>query len=291
MIDFPTNPQVGDQFTSAGNTWEWDGVKWIGVGVAFLPLAGGTMLGELELAADPVDPLEAATKEYVDASVDVLIGIPVGGMIMWPGDPSFGAGGGVPADFLLCNGGYYNPADAPALFNVIGGGWGWDGTNFAVPNMLDRVAVGAGNSWGITAAGGEINHVLDGNELTYHAHGVADPGHAHSLYDPGHNHVFSDPGHVHGIGDPGHAHGGTVRPGGTFSLGSPGWTTQSSNTDAAGTGVYVGGAGTGAWNNAAVTSMGVYAAGTGIGIYAAGASWGHNNMQPFVAMNYIIRYQ
>lgn len=35
----------------------------------FLPLAGGTMLGSLYLAHDPVQPLEAATKEYVDNAV------------------------------------------------------------------------------------------------------------------------------------------------------------------------------------------------------------------------------
>jgi hypothetical protein len=33
---------------------------------AFLQLGGGTMLGPLILAADPVQPLQAATKEYVD---------------------------------------------------------------------------------------------------------------------------------------------------------------------------------------------------------------------------------
>ena len=33
----------------------------------YLPLSGGTMTGPLILAADPVQPLEAATKQYVDA--------------------------------------------------------------------------------------------------------------------------------------------------------------------------------------------------------------------------------
>lgn len=291
MINFPSNPAVGDQFTSGGSTWLWDGVKWLGVGVPYLPLAGGVMEGDLELAADPVNPLDAATKEYVDNTTHTVIGVPVGGIVVWPGDPTLAAGGGMPADFLMCNGAYYNPADVPELWNVIGGGYGWDGTNFAVPNLLDSVPVGAGNSWGIATAGGEISHVLDGNELTYHAHGVADPTHAHSLYDPGHNHVFSDPGHAHGLGDPGHAHGGVVVNAGAFSLGNPGWNTTGGASAAAGTGQYVGGAGTGAWNNAVGTGMGVYGAGTGIGIYAAGGSWGHNNMQPFVAMYWIIRYQ
>jgi hypothetical protein len=28
MIDFPASPTIGDQFTSGGTTWEWDGAKW-----------------------------------------------------------------------------------------------------------------------------------------------------------------------------------------------------------------------------------------------------------------------
>jgi microcystin-dependent protein len=35
----------------------------------YLPLAGGTMQGELTLAADPVGPLDAVTKRYVDVNV------------------------------------------------------------------------------------------------------------------------------------------------------------------------------------------------------------------------------
>jgi hypothetical protein len=42
MIDFPASPTVGQQFTAAGVTWVWDGVKWAasGLSVAYVPLAG-----------------------------------------------------------------------------------------------------------------------------------------------------------------------------------------------------------------------------------------------------------
>jgi hypothetical protein len=42
MIDFPANPTVGQQFTAAGVTWVWDGVKWSasGLSIAYVPLAG-----------------------------------------------------------------------------------------------------------------------------------------------------------------------------------------------------------------------------------------------------------
>jgi microcystin-dependent protein len=300
-IDFPPNPAIDDTFTSGGLLWTWDGVKWVATETqTYLPLSGGQLSGDLVLAADPTTAMEATTKEYVDneitsevaAAIGGVIGVPIGGIIVWAGDLTFGAGGGVPADFLLCNGAYYNPVDAPVLFNVIGGGYGWDGTNFAVPNLLDRVPVGAGGSWGISAAGGEISHVLDGNELTYHDHGIYDIGHAHSLSDPGHNHYLNDPTHAHGIGDPGHAH--TYQqwysPAVNIAPGSGG-SQQTNWTGASGTGVYTGGAYTGTFNSAAGTGQGVYAALTGVLTYANGASWAHNNMQPFIALYYIIRYQ
>jgi hypothetical protein len=68
MIDFPASPTIGQQFTAAGVTWVWDGVKWAasGLSVAFLPLAGGNMSGPIVLAADPTANLQAATKQYVD---------------------------------------------------------------------------------------------------------------------------------------------------------------------------------------------------------------------------------
>jgi len=28
-LDFPSSPNVGDSFTSAGRVWQWDGVKWV----------------------------------------------------------------------------------------------------------------------------------------------------------------------------------------------------------------------------------------------------------------------
>ena len=68
MIDFPANPTLGQQFTAVGVTWTWDGTKWApaGVGVAYLPLTGGTLTGPLTLAGDPVNALDASTKQYVD---------------------------------------------------------------------------------------------------------------------------------------------------------------------------------------------------------------------------------
>jgi hypothetical protein len=49
VIDFPSNPTVGQQFSAAGVVWTWDGTKWTAQGLSptFLPLSGGTLSGPL----------------------------------------------------------------------------------------------------------------------------------------------------------------------------------------------------------------------------------------------------
>jgi hypothetical protein len=49
VIDFPSNPTVGQQFSAAGVIWTWDGTKWTAQGLSptFLPLSGGTLSGPL----------------------------------------------------------------------------------------------------------------------------------------------------------------------------------------------------------------------------------------------------
>ncbi|HEY1433220.1 MAG TPA: hypothetical protein VGF39_16560 [Stellaceae bacterium] len=70
MLDFPASPTPGQIFTAPNGTqWTWDSVKWTsGANVGgYLPLAGGTMSGDIVLAHDPPAALNPATKQYVDA--------------------------------------------------------------------------------------------------------------------------------------------------------------------------------------------------------------------------------
>lgn len=69
MIDFPASPIINQIFNAAGLSWTWDGAKWApnGVGIPYLSLAGGTLIGTLALFADPTLNLGAATKQYADA--------------------------------------------------------------------------------------------------------------------------------------------------------------------------------------------------------------------------------
>lgn len=79
-MDFPAGPVLGQIFTSGNVTYVWNGYAWAvdsagGGGAGFVLKAGDTMTGFLTLSADPVQPLHAATKQYVDATA-----LPLGGV-------------------------------------------------------------------------------------------------------------------------------------------------------------------------------------------------------------------
>jgi hypothetical protein len=118
MIDFPASPTLGEQFSFGGTVWEWDGTKWTTVpgtssGGPFLELAGGTMVGDLTLAADPLNPLDAATKEYVDTIQTGFLPLTGGTLI-----------GNLTAPGLIINGA---AGGARSLFGETAGSYRWIG--------------------------------------------------------------------------------------------------------------------------------------------------------------------
>ena len=214
-----------------------------------------------------------------------LIAVPIGGIIAWPDDI-------FPTNFLPCNGAHYNIVDAPLLFARLGARHGGDGVStFAVPNALDRTFVGAGHSWGLNATGGAINHVLSEHEMPHHAHGVHDPSHPHGLGDPTHGHHLNDPPHGHGDGP--HAHtvpGVALAPGPNLQPANFGFNqVHDIGTHHAHASVHAAHSGT--WNSHSHTGQTVHNHHTGILIHGVGGNGAHNNMPPFLALHFIIRFQ
>jgi microcystin-dependent protein len=123
------------------------------------------MTGELSgTGSDPVSANQYARKQYVDRS------IPFGSIQM------FGGSAAPNANWLLCDGASLLRASYPDLFTAIGTTWGAaDGTHFNVPDMRGRAPIGVGTGVSLTArtlAGqvGEENHVLTTAEMPVHTH-------------------------------------------------------------------------------------------------------------------------
>ena len=210
----------------------------------------------------------------------------VGDTLAWdganwvPGSPSpvgalqMFAGATAPFGYLLCDGAAVSRTTYADLFAVISTtyGVGDNATTFNVPDLRGRVPLGSGTGAGLTprtlgSSGGAETVTLDGTMIPGHTHaGTTDSAGSHS-------HGVTDPGHVHSqttINDD-YNNSGTNPPG--FAADSAGSVT---------------------WNNinSSVTGISVNANGAHTHTFTSGSTGGgaaHANMQPWLAINYIIK--
>ena len=81
-----------------------------------------------------------------------------------------------PRGWAFCNGQLLSIAQNTALFSILGTTYGGNGTsNFALPNLQSRVAIGTGNGPGLTVrdlgeTGGEESVTLLSNQIPGHTH-------------------------------------------------------------------------------------------------------------------------
>lgn len=194
--------------------------------------------------------------------------------IILPGTLNMYAGSSAPTGWLLCNGSAVSRTTYASLYSVVGTAYGaGDGsTTFNVPNLVDRMPVGAGSSYALASTGGTATTTLSTTNLPAHNHGVNDPSHAHGV---------ADPGHAHGVYDPGHSHGGiqTFASGQGIQVGG-GQYYYGNNTSVSGTGV-------GIYGNS--TGIGIYGAYTGISTQNTGSGTAFTNLPPYLGINYIIK--
>jgi len=163
------------------------------------------------------------------------------------------AGSSAPLGYLLADGSSYSTTTYAALFNVIGYTFGGSGSSFNVPDLRGRVA--AGND----SATGRLNN---SGQFTNAGPGSVGGEAAHTLV------TGEMPSHSHGVNDSGHAH--NQEPGTVVNNGG-----DSSPSGAVGSNGVSGGA--------------TEAATTGISIQSAGGGSAHNNVQPTLIVNYIIK--
>jgi microcystin-dependent protein len=98
----------------------------------------------------------------------------IGGIIQF-------AGSVVPNGYLLCDGAAVSRTDYADLFSVIGTtyGNGDNSTTFNLPNLSGKVAMGNGGGRSLGNTGGEESHLLISSEMPSHSH-VA-PSHTHGI--------------------------------------------------------------------------------------------------------------
>ncbi|AVH67022.1 tail fiber protein [Nostoc sp. 'Peltigera membranacea cyanobiont' N6] len=278
--------------------------------MAKVTTASGTLSGNI------IDLRDKLVDRITPANIPVTQLIPPGASMEFSGST-------LPSGWLWEDGAYYAPSTYPALFSAIGYTHGQSGSNFRVPDSRGRVSVGAGTGTGLTnrvlgQTGGLEGVTLNVAQTPPHTHSVNDFAHSHSvnesphlhtINDPSHSHGVADAGHAHGVYDPGHAH--SLRPFRQYAEGNgtrgngaelttiPGGSniypdTQPSLTGigivagSANIGIY--GAVTGINMAGAKTNVSLNAATSNISLNTQGGGGSHENMQPWLAKNKIIKY-
>jgi microcystin-dependent protein len=136
--------------------------------------------------------------------------------------------------------------------------------------------------------------------VSSHGHSITDPRHSHGVSDPGHSHSITDHGHRHDIGlddDPG---GGYIDDSGSNHYGTAhtGYSATgiTINSHVTGIGVDTASTGIAVQNTLVPVSLGsttvsasVQIANISISEQSKGSGAAHENLQPYIVLNYIIK--
>jgi microcystin-dependent protein len=215
----------------------------------------------LDFPSSPVDG-QVYDNYYYDAAMGTWRGYGVVTPLTPPGIISQYAGSVAPTGYLMCDGQSLSTTAYPALFQAIGYQYGGSGSNFNVPNLQNRVPVGKGSETEFDTlgeVGGSKTHTLTVNEMPSHTH-----------IQDSHNHTQNS--HTHGF----NVDGFTTL--GLGYVGRSGLAGGGSNSAADFNRTTTATTGATATNNATTATN-----------QNTGGGLAHNNLQPYIVLNYIIK--
>lgn len=284
-VDFPSSPTLNELYTYAGRVWKWNGKAWESVSSAYGP--SGIVSVEAPITNTGTDTaavigVDVGTtsgtvaagdhthddRYYTETEMDAIIAAALAASVP-VGTVSQTARATAPTGYLICDGSAISRTTYSDLFTAIGTAYGsGDGsTTFNVPNLKGKVPVGRDASQTefdtLGETGGAKTHQLSVDELPSHSHSMA------------HTHTFSGTTSSDGA----HAHNTwnlytVAAGGGAIMTGAPG-DGRGNATDVQGTHSH----------SYSGTTSGSSASTTG----GAGSTLAHNNLQPYVVLNYIIK--
>ena len=252
---------------------------------ARLPAATDSAIGGIELAtvAEVITGTDMSRAVTPNGLTARLVAYPQ--EIVPVGTIQIYAGTVIPSGWLICDGSSFVAATYPRLYSAIGVTYGGTSTNPLLPNLKGRVVVGMDAAQTefdtLGETGGEKAHALTADENGTHTH----IQNSHNHTQDAHNHSQNAHTHIQNAHE--HARYGTGIASGTANTArwqdsfymDHWWNTITARVDNTTNDVIYDYYGQGTRYSGQATATNQYTGGNGA----------HNNMQPYLTMNYIIK--